>query len=138
MKREMIEFCIEFAKRFKTGPMTNCCSEDHKYRVEILELPDGILSRVDNLEGIVDIDPKLNTYSVSGIMFVLTWCFIRFENQMEDRIPIPDYVIDKKTMDLLISTPEFVAKDAINDVFSMLSPETNENHMERLRKLSKN
>jgi hypothetical protein len=136
----LVNFCLDFAKKYKNTDPGTYKSEDGKYTIVKVEKtePDEFSgpARVNNLTGIIEIAGGLERFSVSAILFLLTWCFLRNIYRKEDSIPISDHEIDVKTVDLLAECPEFSPKEGMLDLLTLLE-QTDEN-IERMSKLLQN
>jgi hypothetical protein len=133
---KLVTFCLDFAKKYNDLNLGIYKSENGKYTIAKVDSAefDGP-ARVNTITGIVEIKNNLE-YSVSGILFLLVWCFVRHVYLKEDSILTNNVEIDNKTIELLADCPEFSPKEGMVDVISFLSE--NEENIKRIEKLLKN
>ena len=104
-----IEFCIDFAKKYKDLPDGLYKSENEKYSIEKLSITGSYTStRVNIKTNEVQINNNLNHFTVSGILYSLFWAFLRVDCKN-------DIDSDNKSKKLLSDQKDFSVKDALLD-----------------------
>lgn len=141
MKNDFLPFCIDFAKKFKDLKPGTYKSDDKIYTIVKIESDVesdkfNTFARVNNISGIVEIESRLERYSFSAILFLLTWCFLRKIHLKEDNILISNLEIDRITVDLLADCPEFSPKEGMFDLFTILK--TTDDNLKRMEQLVTN